>query len=52
MLQIMESNHAGEEKLKTAGDMKTRLEDALKKCVELEILGNTEKEDGGSESGK
>ena len=48
----MESNKAGKEDVKSASDMKTKLEEALKKCVELEILANTDREDPESDSGK
>lgn len=49
-LKTMESNRAKHEDTKGASDLKTRLEEALKKCVELEVIGNPDKDDRDSES--
>ena len=51
-LQTMESNKASKADLESGNGLKTRLEEALKKCVELEILTNPDKHTDDSDSGK
>ena len=51
-LQTMESNKASKADLESGHGLKTRLEEAMKKCVELEILANPDKHTDDSDSGK
>ena len=48
----MESNKAGKEDIESGDALKTKLEEALKKCVELEILANPDKNNDDSDSGR
>lgn len=49
-IKTMESNKAGKEDIESSNDLKKKLEEALKKCVELEILANPDKQNDDSDS--